>query len=167
MSCQSCGASSTCNCGDDLLTFPAGPVGPPGLQGQQGPVGATGATGPAGVDGAIGPITVSKFVKDFSVGATQTSLLGVVTAAELTAAGMLRSVYDANINTANQAASPMDFTYEIWYRDTTTSPPNVVFTSATEGTSPRVTGVNVNSLNNIDLTFAGGSGGSYRIIVSG
>jgi hypothetical protein len=138
-----------------------GPVGPTGA------TGATGTAGTAGTNGSNGPTTVTKFVKDFSISGTATSFLGVVTAAELTTAGMLRTVYDANLNLAAQTASAMDFNYQVWYRDTVTSPPNVVFISATEGTSPRVTGVTVNSLNNIDLTFALGSGGSYRIIIEG
>lgn len=165
MSCNSCGATSTCSCDDSTLVYPAGPTGQPGVQGATGPTGPAGATGPAGTNGSNGAITVTKFVKEFSISNTATSALGVVTAAELTVAGMLRNVYDANLNLADQTALEMDFVYEIWYRDTSSS--TVVYRSATEGTSPRVTGVGVNNLNSIDLTFASGSGGSYRILISG
>lgn len=167
MACEACNSTSTCNCNSNTLIFPAGPVGPIGPVGATGSIGATGTTGVAGLNGSNGAITATKFVKDFSITNTQTSLLGIITPAELTAAGMLRKVYDANLNLADQAALAMDFVYEIWFRDTVTSPPNVVYVSATEGTSPRVTGVAVNSLGIIDLTFASGSGGSYRIIITG
>ena len=115
----------------------------------------------------MGPTTVTKFVKDlYPPGGTNVSLLAV-TSAELTGAGMLRTVYNANTNTANQVASGMDFTYQIWFRDVDpVNPSNTLMVSATEGISPKVTAVNINSLNGISLIFANG-GGSYRIIICG
>jgi len=170
MSCSSCGTSNNiCSCADDILTYPAGLKGDPGPQGNDGPQGDLGPTGPAGLDGSNGPVTTVKFVKDFIVlgsPGTPSSVPGVVTAAELVAAGMLKPVYNATTGTPNTAASAMDFVYQIWYQDDTVSPPLTVWTSATEGVSPKCTQVAVNTNNGIDLLFADG-GGTYRLVIIG
>lgn len=164
MGCTLCRSSNPCRCGEDTLAFPAGPPGPPGPLGPTGPVGATGVAGATGTNGANGPTTVTKFVKDINPGSGTNVSLMAVTAAELTGAGMLRNVYNANTSLDNQTPGTMDFVYEIWFRDP--APGNPPFLSATEGTSPRVTAVNIDSLGNIHAVFATG-GGSYRIIIEG
>ena len=171
MGCSTCGHnSSPCRCNEGTLDFPTGPSGPTGPPGATGPQGLQGLTGLPGTDGLLGPTTVTKFVKDLYApgSSTQTNVsILAVTSAELTGAGMLRAVYNANTNTANQVASGMDFTYQIWFRDVDpVNPSNILLVSATEGTSPKVTAVNINSLNGISLIFANG-GGSYRIIICG
>ena len=170
MGCSVCKQVLSCNCGEGTLDFPTGPQGPSGVQGPQGPQGAQGPTGSPGTNGSNGPTTVTKYVKDIMApgNSTQTnvSLISAVTSAELAGAGMLRPVYNGNTGLANQTALAMDFTYQIWYMDTTSSPPNTIWVSATEGTSPRVTTVALNSLNGLYITFAVG-GGSYRIIICG
>lgn len=168
MGCSICGNnSSPCRCNEGTLDFPTGPSGPIGPQGPTGPQGLPGLTGSPGTNGSNGPTTVTKFVKDLYPGAGTNVIISVaVTAAELAAAGMLRTVYNANTNTANQTALGMDFTYQIWFADNISSPPNTIWTSATEGTSPRVTAVNVNQSNAIAITFANG-GGTYRLIICG
>ena len=154
----SCGNSSVCQCSENILTIPTGPAGLPGPQGVQGPKGDTGPQGLAGTNGAPGAITCVKLAREWNATAGASTI--VVTAAELTAAGMLKNVYqiDANgIITVSATPKVPDFVFQVWKYDAGN------FVDA--DVAGLLTAVLVEVGGNISIVT--NQSGSYRIIIIG